>query len=99
MLADLAQELAPQLIRRLQAVSASGLVSELVATLRRQSVDAAACDRFVAIGFDVESTLTALGHLREALYDAIEERGPVVPPRELRLLGDWFAVLSERMCR
>jgi PAS domain S-box-containing protein len=99
MLAELLEELTPQLIRRLQTERAPDLVRELVATLRRQHVDPSACDSLTSIGSDVASVLGALHSIRESIYDAIEERDLVVPPRELRLVTEWLTLLTERTLR
>ncbi|MDB4969693.1 MAG: multi-sensor signal transduction histidine kinase [Myxococcales bacterium] len=116
MLAELLEELTPQLVRRVNARIAdspspelaparcpaertSALLHELVAALRRQRVDLAPCDMHFAIGVDVEPLLSTVRLLKECVYDEIDERGLAVPPRELRLIGDWFAELSEKSLR
>ncbi len=114
MLAELLEELAPQLVRRVDArIAASSqpemapgrcrtkrtseLLRALVAALREGRVELGTCDG--AIGVDVDPFLGTLRLLKEAVYDVLDEHEQEIRPREVRVVGDWFAALTERALR
>jgi PAS domain S-box-containing protein len=109
MLAQLVAELKPQLVRRVAARLSGNseesrrwlpfLVDELVTALEAGRIDVKPCRKRLAFGIDVEPRLEKLRLLKEAVYDAIEERDLLVPARELRVLGEWFGALTEGTLR
>jgi len=105
MLADLIAELKPQLVRRTaKAVEAPperlhGLVDGLVGALRSGRADVMPCRSHVGLTLDVEKLLTLVRALRSSVYDTIEERQPMVAPRDMRVLADWFAAIQELALR
>jgi signal transduction histidine kinase len=48
-------------------------------------------------GIDVDSFLLLPRVLKETVYEAIDESGLAIPPRQMRLAADWFGTLVERV--
>jgi PAS domain S-box-containing protein len=110
MLAQLLAELKPQLLRRVEARLQMGadderrrwlplLVDELVSALQLGRSDPKPCRRRLAFGIDIEPHLAKLRALKESVYELIEERELLVPAREMRVLAEWFAALTELSLR
>jgi PAS domain S-box-containing protein len=108
MLADVLEELTPQLARgaaarmagaRGDTTQSSRWLCELVVALREERVDVSARDEGLTIAAEPEEATARLRALKETVYQAIEERDLDVKPREMRLLGDWFAALTEHALR
>jgi PAS domain S-box-containing protein len=112
MLAELLEELSPQLVRRMQTkvaaapaprvarvpVERSGeLVRQLIAALRAERVGKLSCA--LPIGTDSEPFLLMLGALEECVYDALDEHSVAMPAREARLLARWFGAAAEAALR
>ncbi|HVR02901.1 MAG TPA: PAS domain-containing sensor histidine kinase [Polyangia bacterium] len=111
MLADLLEELSPELIREVRERSAlvphanrspddlvSAMLAVLTASLGKGHLDASPLGRVPGLSADVESFRTTARLLEDAVYEALEKR-EAIPLREARILGAWAAALSERALR
>jgi len=103
-LADLIEELAPDFVRQLASGAEatrgpSRLVTALATDLRQGRVEIASCLRTFDISMDTQPILSMIETLREAVYDAIEERALSVSTREMRLLAQWFTDTSQALLR
>src|SRR5262249_33426205 len=106
MLAELIDELTPQLVRRIvprlpdQTPAweghVEGILSQLVATLRQGRVDASGYEVRLTLDAGVESFLHIMGVVESAVYDLLDERRVTPPAREMRLLAAWFATLRDK---
>jgi len=103
-LADLIEELAPAFVRQLAkegeaTKGPSRLVAALATDLRNGRVEVASCLRTFDITTDTQPIVRMIQTLREAVYDAIEERALSVSTREMRLLAQWFTDTSQALFR
>jgi PAS domain S-box-containing protein len=96
MLADLLEELTPELCRKVPGEWTPSLVRHLIDALRAGRVDLPACDALNKV-VRAEQFLQSVRGLQRAVYDLIEERQLALSPREVRLLGEMFGSLSERV--
>ncbi len=95
MLAELLEELSPQLLRRLEArPEAAGFLHQLIAALRDGRLDALASEAKTVIGLDVKATLDTIRLLKTSVYEIVDGRSP--PTNELWLAAEWFSMVTER---
>ena len=109
MLAELIEELTPQLVRRIvprlpEQTPAweghvEGILSQIVAALRQAHVDASGCDVKLTFTADVESFLRVIGVVEGVVYDALDERRVTPAVREMRLLAAWFMAVRDKTLR
>jgi PAS domain S-box-containing protein len=110
MLADILDEAAPRLIAGVEAAMSPTathpgsrraierlpeLMRGLVERLRAARPDEAAKPTDVTTPFEVAPLVIALRLLKESIYALIDERQVPATPREMRIVGDWFATLAE----
>jgi PAS domain S-box-containing protein len=105
MFADLLEEFAPQLTRRLEAShspppgKAAKMVAQLVRTLRGEPIEVfLACKPRFNIGFDAEGFLRTLGGFKQLVYQLMDEREGVTA-HEARLTAEWFSAMTELALR
>jgi PAS domain S-box-containing protein len=105
MVADVIEELKPQLVRRVVARGGrgddclSGLVADLIASLRSGRVLARRDTGILAVGGEAEAVQATVGILRDCVFDVIEEYAHAPTPRESRLLAEWFTTTAEGLVR
>jgi PAS domain S-box-containing protein len=97
-LADWLEQQKPELNRRFATDRLPALLDTLVHALREGDPGPASAVAERAV-FDVDAELALLHLLEQAIYHEIEERALPVPPRDIRLLGQWFARRVERVVR
>ncbi|HZS39989.1 MAG TPA: ATP-binding protein [Polyangia bacterium] len=71
------------------------LVRGLIDQLRAARLDGTAQLAGLAIQYDVAPFLTAARALKESVYALIDERQLAATPREMRIVGEWFAAVTE----
>ena len=72
-----------------------GLMGDLVERLRAGRLDEPEQRTELPIQFDIAPLLTALRLLKQSIYALIDERHIPVTPRDVRIIGDWFAAVAE----
>jgi PAS domain S-box-containing protein len=96
MLADVLEEVTPQLCRQVPGDWTAPLLRNLVDGLRAGRVDLPACDALNKAVL-AKPFLQAIHGLERAVYELIEERQLALSPREIRVLAEWFGSLRERV--
>jgi PAS domain S-box-containing protein len=109
-LADILEEVAAQLIAGVEETMSPtaaalplrrtierlpGLMLDLVERLRAGRLDEPEKRTDLPIQFDIEPLVTALHLLKQSIYALIDERQVPVTPRDVRIIGDWFAAVAE----
>ena len=109
-LADILDEVAPQLIAGVEATMAPtavalplrrtierlpALMRDFVERLRAGRLDEPEQRTELPIQFDIAPLVTALRLLKQSIYALIDRRQVPVTPREVRIVGDWFAAVAE----
>ena len=102
-LADLIEELTPELVRKVAkegeeaGTRPSWLLAALATNLRNGRVEVASCAQIFDIATDSTAIVEMIQALRDAIYDALEERALLVSTREMRLLAQWFAETNQAL--
>src|SRR5258705_1142089 len=109
-LADILDEVASQLIAGVEATMSPtavalplrrtierlpGLMRDLVERLRAGRLGEPEQRTELPIQFDIAPLVTALRLLKQSIYALIDERQVAVTPRDVRIIGDWFAAVAE----
>jgi PAS domain S-box-containing protein len=109
-LADILDEVASQLIAGVEETMSPtavalplrrtierlpGLMRDLVERLRAGRLDEPEKRTDLPIQFDIAPLVTALRLLKRSIYALIDERQVPVTPRDVRIIGDWFAAVAE----
>ena len=72
-----------------------GLMRDLVVRLRAGRFEESERAMELPIQFDIAPLVAALRLLKESIYNLIDERQVLVTPRDVRIIGDWFAAVAE----